>query len=75
MTVHQRDIVEIAFYTGRTPQTHPALLVSKDDIYETEVIQAAHCRYSPSNTNFSLTDFLGENKSTAWMPGIQKILI
>ncbi|HEY8780104.1 MAG TPA: type II toxin-antitoxin system PemK/MazF family toxin [Mucilaginibacter sp.] len=36
MTVHQRDIVEIAFYTGRTPQTHPALIVSTDEIFELE---------------------------------------
>jgi len=36
MTLHQRDIVEIAFYTGRTPQTHPALIVSADEIFETE---------------------------------------
>ena len=36
MTIHQRDIVEIAFYTGRTPQTHPALIVSTDEIFETE---------------------------------------
>lgn len=33
MTLHQRDIVEIAFYTGRTPQTHPALIVSVDEIF------------------------------------------
>ncbi len=36
MTVHQRDIVEIAFDTGRTPQTHPALVVSVDEIFELE---------------------------------------
>jgi hypothetical protein len=36
MTEHQRDIVEIAFYTGRTPQTHPALIVSQDEIFELE---------------------------------------
>jgi len=36
MTLRQRDIVEIAFYTGRTPQTHPALIVSSDEIFETE---------------------------------------
>jgi hypothetical protein len=36
MTVHQRNIVEIAFYTGRTPQTHPALVVSVDEIFELE---------------------------------------
>lgn len=36
MTVHQRDIVEIAFYTGRSPQTHPALIVSQDEIFELE---------------------------------------
>jgi hypothetical protein len=36
MTIHQKDIVEIAFYTGRTPQTHPALIVSTDEIFELE---------------------------------------
>ncbi len=36
MTIHQRDIVEIAFYTGKTPQTHPALIVSTDEIFELE---------------------------------------
>jgi len=36
MTLHQKDIVEIAFYTGRTPQTHPALIVSADEIFELE---------------------------------------
>ena|ERR1700733_11754252 len=36
MTIHQRDIVEIAFHTGRTPQTHPALIVSTDEIFELE---------------------------------------
>ena len=36
MTVHQKDIVEIAFYTGRTPQMHPALVVSVDEIFELE---------------------------------------
>jgi hypothetical protein len=36
MTLHQRDIVEIAFYTGKTPQTHPALIVSVNEIFELE---------------------------------------
>jgi hypothetical protein len=36
MIVRQRDIVELAFYTGRTPETHPALVVSTDEIFEAE---------------------------------------
>ncbi len=36
MIIHQRDIVEIAFYTGSKPEPHPALVVSVDDIYENE---------------------------------------
>jgi isopenicillin N synthase-like dioxygenase len=36
MNIHQRDIVEIAFYTGNKPEAHPALVVSVDDIYESE---------------------------------------
>jgi|GEM_PF-1413258 len=36
MNIRQRDIVEIAFYTGRTPETHPAIVVSVDEIFETE---------------------------------------
>ncbi len=36
MIIHQRDIVEIAFYTGRKPETHPAIIVSVDEIFDTE---------------------------------------
>ena len=36
MNLHQRDIVEIAFYTGRKPEAHPAIVVSADDIFQTE---------------------------------------
>jgi len=36
MNIRQRDIVEIAFYTGGTPETHPATVVSVDEIFETE---------------------------------------
>ena len=36
MTVRQRDIVEIAFYTGRTSETHPAIVVSRDEIFDSE---------------------------------------
>ena len=36
MIVKQRDIVEIAFYTGNKPEPHPAVVVSKDDIFEAE---------------------------------------
>ncbi|HEY4324591.1 MAG TPA: type II toxin-antitoxin system PemK/MazF family toxin [Mucilaginibacter sp.] len=36
MNIHQRDIVEIAFYTGRKPEAHPAIVVSVDDIFEME---------------------------------------
>ncbi|MEN0056452.1 MAG: type II toxin-antitoxin system PemK/MazF family toxin [Mucilaginibacter sp.] len=36
MNIHQRDIVEIAFHTGNKPEAHPALVVSVDDIYESE---------------------------------------
>jgi hypothetical protein len=36
MIVRQRDIIEIAFYTGNKPEPHPAVVVSKDDIYEIE---------------------------------------
>jgi hypothetical protein len=43
MTVHQKDIVEIAFYTGRTPQTHPALIVSTDEIFELEGFFTPYC--------------------------------
>ena len=35
MTVRQRDIVEIAFFTGNKPEPHPAVVISKDDIFET----------------------------------------
>lgn len=36
MIIWQRDIVEIAFYTGRKPETHPAIIVSTDEIFELE---------------------------------------
>ena len=36
MIIHQRDIVELAFYTGNKPETHPAIVVSVDDIFEME---------------------------------------
>ncbi|MEO6632375.1 MAG: type II toxin-antitoxin system PemK/MazF family toxin [Mucilaginibacter sp.] len=36
MIIRQRDIVEIAFYTGRKPETHPAIVVSTDEIFELE---------------------------------------
>jgi hypothetical protein len=36
MIVKQRDIVEIAFYTSNKPEPHPAIVVSKDDIFEAE---------------------------------------
>jgi hypothetical protein len=36
MNICQRDIVEIAFYTGRKPEAHPAIVVSADNIFETE---------------------------------------
>jgi len=36
MNIRQRDIVEIAFYTGRKPETHPAIVVSTDEIFESE---------------------------------------
>lgn len=36
MNICQRDIVEIAFYTGNKVETHPAIVVSKDDIFEAE---------------------------------------
>ena len=36
MTISQRDIVEIAFYTGNKPEPHPAVVVSKSDIFEAE---------------------------------------
>jgi hypothetical protein len=36
MNIHQRDIVEIAFYTGNKPEAHPALVISVDGIYESE---------------------------------------
>ncbi len=36
MIVRQRDIVEIAFYTGNKPEPHPAVVISKDDIFEAE---------------------------------------
>jgi hypothetical protein len=36
VNICQRDIVEIAFYTGNKPEPHPALVVSKDDVFEAE---------------------------------------
>ena len=36
MKINQRDIVEIAFYTGSKPEVHPAIVVSVDDIFEIE---------------------------------------
>lgn len=36
MNIRQRDIIELAFYTGRTPQNHPAIVVSVDEIFEME---------------------------------------
>jgi mRNA-degrading endonuclease toxin of MazEF toxin-antitoxin module len=36
MTVNQRDIVEIAFYTGSKPEPHPAVVISNNDIFQAE---------------------------------------
>lgn len=36
MTIKQRDIVEIAFYTGNRPEPHPTVIVSNDDIFQAE---------------------------------------
>ena len=36
MTIRQRDIGEIAFFTGNKPEPHPAVVISKDDIFESE---------------------------------------
>ena len=36
MTVKQRDIVEIAFYTGSKPEPHPAVVISNNEIFEIE---------------------------------------
>jgi len=36
MIIRQRDIVEIAFYTGNKPEPHPAVVVSNDEIFEAE---------------------------------------
>jgi hypothetical protein len=36
MIIRQRDIVEIAFYTGAKPEPHPAVVISVDDIFEME---------------------------------------
>jgi hypothetical protein len=36
MNIRQRDIIEIAFYTGKKPDAHPAIVVSTDAIYEVE---------------------------------------
>jgi len=32
MIINQRDIVEIAFYTGNKPEPHPAIVISNNDI-------------------------------------------
>lgn len=36
MKVNQRDIVEVSFYTGRTAEIHPAIVVSNYGILEAE---------------------------------------
>ncbi len=36
MIVKQRDIVEIAFYTGNKPELHPAVVISNNEIFEIE---------------------------------------
>ena len=36
MKVNQRDIVEIAFFTGIRPEPHPAIIVSSNAIFEAE---------------------------------------
>jgi len=36
MIIKQRDIVEIAFYSGNKPEPHPAVVISKDEIFEIE---------------------------------------
>jgi len=36
MNIRQRDIIELAFYTGNKPETHPAIVVSIDHIFEME---------------------------------------
>lgn len=36
MIVNQRDIVEIAFYTGTKPEPHPAVVISNGDILTAE---------------------------------------
>lgn len=36
MNIRQRDIVEIAFYTGNKPEAHPAIVISVDEIFEME---------------------------------------
>ncbi|MGZ3755191.1 MAG: hypothetical protein ACXVAY_05825 [Mucilaginibacter sp.] len=36
MLIKQRDIVEIAFYTGNKPEPHPAVVISRDEIFEIE---------------------------------------
>ncbi len=36
MKVSQRDIVEVAFYTGKKPEPHPAIVVSNNAIFEAE---------------------------------------
>ncbi len=36
MIIRQRDIVEIAFYTGNKPEPHPAVVISNDAIFEAE---------------------------------------
>jgi hypothetical protein len=36
MIINQRDIVEIAFYTGNRPEPHPAVVISQNAILEAE---------------------------------------
>ena len=36
MNIHQRDITEVAFYTGRTRETLHAIIISVDDIFQVE---------------------------------------
>jgi hypothetical protein len=36
MIIKQRDIVEIAFYTGNKPEPHPAVVISNNEIFEIE---------------------------------------
>ncbi len=36
MIIKQRDIIEIAFYTGNKPEPHPAVVISSNNIFEIE---------------------------------------